>query len=97
MTEDHKESPKRKKGVNVDAATSERAGIGGLLETGLRRFRTASYMIALIPLFVVGILGMGISATPAVYFFNFITDLAEPLPELLYYLILSSTLVTCVI
>jgi len=95
MTEDHKESPKRKKGVNVDAATSERTGIGGLFETGLRRFRTASYMIALIPLYVVGILGMGISATPAVYFFNFITDLAEPLPELLYYLILSSTLVTC--
>lgn len=93
MTGDHNQQLKKKKGIDVDAATSERTGISGILETALRRFRTASYMIALIPLYIVGILGMGISATPAVYFFNFMTDLARPLPELLYYIIFSSSLV----
>ena len=93
MAEESKENPAKSQTVDVDAATSERVGIGGLLETALRRFRNTSYMIALIPLYIIGILGMGISATPAVYFFNFITDLANPLPDLLYYLIFSSTLV----
>jgi hypothetical protein len=95
MTEDYKEQPKKNKGVDVDAAISERTGIAGFFETLLRRFRTGSYIIALIPLYIIGILGMGISATPAVLFFNFITDLAQSLPDLLYYFIFSTTLVTC--
>ena len=86
---------KKNRGVDVDAAISERKGIAGLLETGLRRFRTGSYIIALIPLYIIGITGMGLSATPAVLFFNFITDLAQSLPDLLYYFIFSTTLVTC--
>jgi hypothetical protein len=93
MTDNPNETPPKNKKADVDAKTSELTGIAGLLETGLRRFRTGSYMIALIPLYIIGILGMGISATPAVYFFNFITDLSQHLPQLLYYLILSSTLV----
>jgi len=93
MTEVHKEPRINDKKADIDAKTSERTGIAGLLETALRRFRTGSYIIALIPLYIIGILGMGISATPAVYFFNFITNISQPLPQLLYYFIFSSSLV----
>ena len=95
MTEVHKEPQENNKKADVDAKTSERNGIAGLLETGLRRFRTGSYIIALIPLYIIGITGMGISATPAVLFFNYITDISQTLPDLLYYFIFSTTLVTC--
>ena len=93
MTEVHKEPGKRNQKADVDAKTSERTGIAGLLETALRRFRTGSYIIALIPLYIIGILGMGISATPAVYFFNFITNISQPLPQLLYYFIYGLVLI----
>lgn len=94
MTTEYKEPQKNNRREDVDGTTSGRTGIAGLFETALRRFRTGSYIIALIPLYVIGILGMGISATPGVLFFNFITDISQPLPDLLYYFILSSTLVT---
>ena len=53
--------------VDVDAKISDLGGIAGLLESALRRFRVASYLIALIPLYIIGIFGIGISATPGVY------------------------------
>ena len=93
MTTEYKEPQKNKRREDVDGTTSGRTGIAGILETALRRFRTGSYIIALIPLYIIGILGMGISATPGVLFFNIITDISQPLPDLLYYFILSSTLV----
>lgn len=93
MADDQRQQHQQKGGVDVDAATSERKGIGGVIETALRRFRTGGYIVALIPLYIVGIFGMGLSATPAVYFFNFITDLAQTLPEVVYYIVFSSTLV----
>ncbi len=93
MTTEYKEPQKNIRREDVDGTTSGRTGLAGLLETALRRFRTGSYIIALIPLYIIGILGMGISATPGVLFFNFITDISQPLPDLLYYFILSSTLV----
>ena len=81
------------KRVDVDATTSERTGILGLLETALRRFRYASYLIALIPLYIIGILAIGVSATPGVIFFNFITNFIQGLPDLLYYLLYSCSLI----
>jgi hypothetical protein len=57
---------------DVDATDSELTGIAGFMETGLRRFRIFGYIIALIPLYVLGSLIIGISATPGVIFFNFI-------------------------
>ena len=94
MTTDKNEPQRNIKQENTDSTSSMRKGVAGLLETGLRRFRTGSYVIALIPLYVISILGMGISATPGVLFFNFITEISQSLPTLLYYLILSTTLVT---
>ncbi len=59
---------------DVDARTSQRGGIAGLFETGLRRFRTGGYLVALTPLYIIGICAMGISATPAVILFSFISE-----------------------
>ena len=79
------QQPKHAQRENVDATTSSRGGIAGLFETALRRFRVASYLIALIPLYIIGILAMGISATPAVYLFNFVLDSINGWPQMLYY------------
>jgi hypothetical protein len=76
---------KSTKKEDVDATTSSRGGIAGILESALRRFRVASYLIALIPLYIIGILAMGISATPAVYLFNFVLDSTNNWPQLLHY------------
>jgi hypothetical protein len=78
---------------DVDATTSEKTGIAGIFETLLRRFRVASYLIALIPLYFIGILAMGISATPGVFFFNFVRDAVSELPQILYYGTIALTLI----
>lgn len=80
---------------DVDSTTSARTGLAGFMESILRRFRVGSYIIALIPLYLLGILAMGISATPAVFFFNFIVESANGLPKLFYYGATACALVTC--
>ena len=92
-------SPKEEKSqgnklVDVDTKHSELRGIAGLLESALRRFRVASYLIALIPLYMIGIIGIGISATPGVYLFNYLQGLALGLPTILYYAVTAIGLVT---
>ena len=77
------------KKVDVHATTSERGGLAGFFETLLRKFRLVSYIIALIPLYLISILAMAISLTPAVYFYMYITKMAIALPEPLYYLTIS--------
>ena len=78
MTDSKKRDTKNKIHENTDAVTSQRGGIAGLLETGLRRFRVGGYLVALTPLYIIGITAMGISATPSVMLFNFIsTSTAE--------------------
>jgi hypothetical protein len=91
MSESNTNSTKR---VDVNGATSERRGMAGLLETALRRFRVASYIIALVPLYLAGLLGMGISALPGVYLVNFVIDNMYHLPQFWYYLLLSCSFVS---
>jgi hypothetical protein len=75
--------------IDTQATTSERGGLAGLLETALRKFRLASYLIALVPLYLIGILGMGISLLPGVYFANYIYDITMELPKFWHYLSIS--------
>jgi hypothetical protein len=79
--------------IDTNAKTSERTGIAGFLETILRRFRLVSYIIALIPLYFIGIFGMGISLLPGIYFVNYIINITGDLPQFWYYLSLSCALV----
>lgn len=93
MTKKNQRESVRKHIVDVDATTSERAGVTGFLEMLLRRFRTGAYLVALTPLYFIGILAMGISATPAVYLFNFISDASAEWPELFQYVAISCGLI----
>jgi hypothetical protein len=80
------EDNKMEQRIDINAKTSTRRGFFGLLETALRRFRMVSYIVALIPLYIIGILAMGISALPGVIFFNYVLDTAGSMPYLLYHL-----------
>jgi len=74
-----------KKVEDVDAPTSDRSGLAGILESILRRFRMASYLIALIPLYLLCILAMSIAATPGIFFYHFIAAQARELPLIFFY------------
>jgi len=89
-----KENTEKKKIEDVDASTSERGGLAGLLESALRRFRVLSYLIALIPLYLMCILAMSIAATPAVLFYNFMATLTIGSAQILYYASCAFGLVT---
>ncbi len=80
--------------VDVDATTSERAGISGFFEMLLRRFRTGAYLAALTPLYLIGILAMGISATPGVYIFTLIMDFSAEWAKPLHFGALACGLIT---
>ena len=84
---------KEKKREDLDAATTDRTGIGGFLEYLIRKFRMVSYVIALIPLYVVCFLAMGISATPGIFFFDFMKHQSTEWPLMLHYLAMGCGLV----
>lgn len=75
----------KKQVEDVYSKTSERKGLYGAAETILRRFRIVTYIAALIPLYTICILAMGISAIPGVYFFYFISDTSSSWPEFFHY------------
>ncbi len=62
---------------DVDSTTSGKQGIGGIFERLLRKFRVGAFLAALMPLYLVGILAMGVSTTPGILFFNFMSDLGS--------------------
>ncbi len=71
---------------DVYAAASDKKGIARLLEVILRRFRMGSYLFALAALYLIVLLAMGISATPGVWFFNFVSEqTAARIPVLHYF------------
>ncbi len=93
MNDSNEKKNQTSKKVDIDAKTSDRGGLGGILETILRKFRLASYLIAMIPLYLIGILGMGISLFPGVYFVNYIYSITVDLSQPLHYLCLSCAIV----
>ncbi len=78
---------------DVDSVVSSRTGIAGFVETALRRFRVGGYIVALIPLYIIAILAMGVSATPGVLLFTKMTHSAQSLPQLLYYGVVACSLI----
>lgn len=59
---------------DIHGHTTSQKGFAGFLETILRRFRTASFVVALIPLYVVAVIAMGISLTPGIYIFDYVFE-----------------------
>ncbi|MBW1649606.1 MAG: hypothetical protein JRJ44_02800 [Deltaproteobacteria bacterium] len=78
---------------NFDSKVSERSGIAGILESMLRRFRIATYLILLIPIYLIAVLVMSISAAPSVFFFKFMLEQANNMSEVFYYLFIGFGLV----
>lgn len=78
---------------DVYGATSNLKGIAGIAETILRKFRTAAFLVALMPLYMIGILAMGIAATPGVYCFQLIANVSRDWLPLFHYLSMGITLV----
>lgn len=79
--------------VDVNSTKSDHKGLKGFFETILRRFRTATFMIALFPVYIAAVLIMAVSATPAVYFFNFMQEFSGTLSAPLNHFIIALALV----
>ncbi|MCG8309326.1 MAG: hypothetical protein MI975_18170 [Cytophagales bacterium] len=75
-------------------STSEREGLKGAFERFIRRFRGASFFIALTALYLLVLLSMGISATPGVYLFMFANDATADWPQFFHYLSIGCSVVS---
>ena len=64
----------QKKRVDVHSKKATEKGLKGLFEIALRNFSMVTFMVALIPVYILGAIIIGISATPGFYFFNFISE-----------------------
>lgn len=78
---------------DVYSVKSERTGIKGFLEMIFRRFRTGTYVVALVFLYLLVLFAMGISITPGVYLFNFIQESTAQWPQFLHYLAIACSIV----
>ena len=78
---------------DVYSANSDKTGIGGVLETIIRRFRMVSYFIALAILYFLVLIAMGISATPGVYLFNYALDTTAHWPQIFHYFAIGCSVV----
>ncbi len=89
------EEKRQKKVINENILTtkSNLKGIAGFLEFLLRRFRNGAFLAALTPLYLVGILAMGISATPGLYVFFWIKEATVHWLPIWHYLALGVTAV----
>ena len=78
---------------DINATTSHLSGFAGFFERQLRRYRVLTYLAALFPLYLIATMIMGIAATPAFLFFNFISKITVELSEYFRYFLLAWTLV----
>ncbi len=67
---------------NVYSAHSSKKGLAGFFERLLRRFRVGAFIAALIPVYLLGVLAMGLSATPGIYFFNYVLEVSSGWPAI---------------
>jgi hypothetical protein len=63
--------------IDVDAIKSNRTGVLGILETFLRKFRTAAFCCMLAPIAVLYVMAMGISLAPGMMIYRWASDLVQ--------------------
>ncbi len=80
--------------IDIDSKSSSHTGFKGLFERMLRRFMTVTFMAALIPIYLLAIVIIGISLTPGVYFFNFVREYTSTWSPLLANLSLGVAIVS---
>lgn len=70
---------------DVFTETSQRRGVGGMVEVFLRRFRNLAFAVLISPLAIICCLCLGLAAAPALYWYNFVSRQTEQWPEILHY------------
>ncbi len=64
-----------KKTIDVNTTKATAKGAKGLFEVALRKFSAVTFGLALVPVYILGAIIVGISATPGFYFFNYVEQL----------------------
>lgn len=80
--------------VDVHSKTSELTGIAWFIETLLKRFRTGFFLSALVILYAIVILAMGISVAPGVYFFSILSELSSEWLPIIQYIVKGIAIIT---
>ena len=80
--------------LDINSTKSERRGFSGLLETLLRNFRTTTFMLLLVAVYMICILCMGIALAPSVVLFNWVSEHTVQSPPWLRALSLGLTIAT---
>lgn len=62
---------------DVLSIDSQRTGVSGVLEKGLRRFRNLSFAVLLLPVIFIGVFCVGISAGPGIFVFQTAQKISE--------------------
>lgn len=62
---------------DVNATTSERKGIAGMMEGVLRKFRTGGFMIMMAPIALLYVVCMGLSLAPGAWLFSWTLDATQ--------------------
>ncbi len=65
---------KRKRTFDVNAETSDRPGLEGLVETFIRRFRNLTFALFMVVLFCMVVSALGLSLAPGVFIFHRLMD-----------------------
>ena len=89
---ENQDQPNNKR-EDLYGSKSDRKGLGGIAERFIRKFRGVSFFVALGILYLLVLLSMGISATPGVYLFMYLSDATATLPQFLHYLAIGCSIV----
>ena len=79
---------------DVLSKKSDSKGLLGLFETFIRRFRTISFLILLMPVVFLCLCALGLSLAPALAFFYFIQNQIGDIHPVLHYIILGLAFAT---
>jgi hypothetical protein len=80
-------------GDDVYGNKSNMTGVAGFFESLLRKFRTVAFILALLPMYFLAIIAMGLSAAPAIYFISIILDISTGWTPVIKFPILGITFV----
>jgi hypothetical protein len=79
---------------DILSTKSSKKGIAGLLETTLRKYRVGSFITALIPLYLVAIVAMGLALTPGIYLFTFILEASSGWPQIFHFMAIGISIIS---